>query len=174
MPSRTGGAHQDQTGRGRAGSDATSHTVAGEDSSAALAQTGPILLEALLNCHVVAQLLTTKPLCIPFARRLLLRRSHVALAQRGSYSHQNDDGGKDEMSHRGNSELCGANFVLVASSLSAALYSGMQALLVAAGSRWASARHCALLATEQQLRQGEAVLDAGASKVVKRRAAYWR
>jgi hypothetical protein len=129
----------EQTGRGRAGSDATSHTVTGKDSLAALAQPGPVLLETLLNCHVVAQLVTTKPLCIPFARRLLLRRSHVALAQRGSYFHQNDDGGKDELSHRGNSELCRGQTLcpvrkFPSSAASAALYSGMQVSFVVANS----------------------------------------
>ena len=128
----------EQTGRGRAGSDATSHTVTGKDSLAALAQPGPVLLETLLNCHVVAQLVTTKPLCVPFARRLLLRRSHVALAQGGSHSRQNDGRGKDELSHQGTPSYVGQTLCpgckFPWSAASAALYSGVQVFFLVAKS----------------------------------------
>jgi hypothetical protein len=40
-----------------------------------------VLLQALLNCHVVVQLLSAKPLRIASARSLLLRRAHMALSK---------------------------------------------------------------------------------------------
>lgn len=180
MPWRTGGAHQDQTGRGRAGSNGTSHTVAGEDSLAAIAQPGPVLLETLLNCHIVAQLVTTKPLCIPFARRLLLRRSHVALAQGRSHSRQNDSRGKDELSHQGTLSYVGQTLCYGCkfpwSAASAALYSGMQAFFVVVKSPRASASGCALLRDRATAPPAEAkpcsILVGPIG--VKRPAACWR
>jgi hypothetical protein len=55
--------------------------VALENSLAAFAQSGPVLLQALLNGPVIAQLLTTKALRIPRARLLFLRRAEMTLGQ---------------------------------------------------------------------------------------------
>jgi hypothetical protein len=55
------------------------HAVASKYFLAALAQLRPVLLQALLNRPVVAQLLSAKALCIAAASSLLLRRAHVTL-----------------------------------------------------------------------------------------------
>jgi hypothetical protein len=56
------------------------HPVALKNSLAAFAQTVPVLLEALLNGAVIAQLLATKTLRIPRTGLLLLRRAEMARA----------------------------------------------------------------------------------------------
>lgn len=55
------------------------HAVASKYFLAALAQLSPVLLQALLNGPIVAQLLSAKSLCIAAASSLLLRRAHVPL-----------------------------------------------------------------------------------------------
>jgi len=65
--------------------------MAGKYVLAALAQPCPVLLQALLNRSIVAQLLAAKSLCISSAGLLLLWRAHVALCKRwGSLGQQND------------------------------------------------------------------------------------
>jgi hypothetical protein len=59
-----------------------SHAVAGKYFLAALAQPGPVLLQALLNRSIIAQLLSAKALRISFAGLLLLWRAHVTLCKR--------------------------------------------------------------------------------------------
>jgi hypothetical protein len=56
-----------------------SHAMAGKYFLAALAQSGPVLLQALLNRSIVAQLLSAKALRISCAGPLLLWRAHVTL-----------------------------------------------------------------------------------------------
>jgi hypothetical protein len=56
--------------------------VALKDSLAAFAQPAPLLLQALLNGLVIAQLLAAKALRVPRARLLLLRRAEMALGNR--------------------------------------------------------------------------------------------
>jgi len=56
--------------------------VAGKYFLATLAQLGPVLLQALLNRAVIAQLLPAKSLRIPSAGLLLLWRAHVTLCKR--------------------------------------------------------------------------------------------
>jgi hypothetical protein len=60
----------------------SSHAVAGKYVLAALAQSGPVLLQAPLNCSIIAQLLSAKALRIASAGLLLLRRPHVTLCKR--------------------------------------------------------------------------------------------
>jgi hypothetical protein len=65
--------------------------VAGKHLLAALAQPGPVLLQALLNPAIIAQLLSAKALRIASAGLLLLWRAHVTLCQRWrSLGQQND------------------------------------------------------------------------------------
>jgi hypothetical protein len=56
--------------------------VAGKYFLAALAQLGPVLLKALLNRSIIAQLLSAKALRISSAGLLLLWRAHVTLCKR--------------------------------------------------------------------------------------------
>jgi hypothetical protein len=56
--------------------------MAGKYVLAALAQSGPVLLQAPLNCSIIAQLLSAKALRIASAGLLLLRRPHVTLCKR--------------------------------------------------------------------------------------------
>jgi hypothetical protein len=56
--------------------------VAGKYFLAALAQSGPVLLQALLNRSIIAQLLSAKALRIASAGLLLLWRAHVTLCKR--------------------------------------------------------------------------------------------
>ena len=56
------------------------HSVALEYFLATLAQLRAVLLQTLLNCIVVTQLLPAKSLCIARARLLLLRGAHMALS----------------------------------------------------------------------------------------------
>jgi hypothetical protein len=56
--------------------------VAGKYFLAALAQSGPVLLQALLNRSIIAHLLSAKALRIASAGLLLLWRSHVTLCKR--------------------------------------------------------------------------------------------
>ena len=56
--------------------------MAGKYFLAALAQPGPVLLQALLNRKVISQLLATEALRIASAGLLLLWRAHVPLRQR--------------------------------------------------------------------------------------------
>jgi uncharacterized protein (DUF2345 family) len=56
--------------------------VAGKYFLAALAQSGPVLLQALLNRSIIAQLLSAKALRISSAGLLLLWRAHVTLCKR--------------------------------------------------------------------------------------------
>jgi len=56
--------------------------VAGKYFLAALAQPGPVLLQALLNRSIIAQLLSAKALRITSAGLLLLWRAHVTLCKR--------------------------------------------------------------------------------------------
>jgi hypothetical protein len=56
--------------------------VAGKYFLAALAQSGPVLLQALLNSSIVTQLLSAEALRISSAGLLLLWRAHVTLCKR--------------------------------------------------------------------------------------------
>ena len=56
------------------------HSAALEYFLATLAKLCAVLLQALLNRVVVAQLLPAKSLCVARARLLLLRGAHVALS----------------------------------------------------------------------------------------------
>jgi hypothetical protein len=56
--------------------------VAGKYFLATLAQSGPVLLQALLNRSIIPQLLSAKSLRISSARLLLLWRAHVTLCKR--------------------------------------------------------------------------------------------
>jgi hypothetical protein len=56
--------------------------VALKNSLAAFAQPAPLLLQALLDGPVIAQLVATKALRVPRARLLLLRRAEMALGNR--------------------------------------------------------------------------------------------
>jgi hypothetical protein len=60
----------------------SSHAVARKYFLAALAQSGPVLLQALLNRSIIAQLLSAKALRIASAALLLLWRAHVTLCKR--------------------------------------------------------------------------------------------
>ncbi|MEH2539485.1 uncharacterized protein (DUF2345 family) [Bradyrhizobium sp. AZCC 1577] len=53
--------------------------MAGKYFLAALAQSGPVLLQALLNRSIIAQLLSGKALRISSTGLLLLWRAHVTL-----------------------------------------------------------------------------------------------
>jgi len=65
--------------------------VAGKYLLAALAQPSPVLLQALLNRVIIAQLLSAKALSISSAGLLLLWRAHVTLCKsERSFGHQND------------------------------------------------------------------------------------
>jgi hypothetical protein len=59
-----------------------SHAVASKYLLAALAQLGLVLLQALLNRSIIAQLLSAKALRISTAGLLLLWRAHVTLCKR--------------------------------------------------------------------------------------------
>ena len=59
-----------------------SHAVAGKYLLAVLAQLGPVLLQALLDRSIIAQLLSAKALRISSAGLLLLWRAHVTLCNR--------------------------------------------------------------------------------------------
>jgi hypothetical protein len=66
--------------------------VAGKYLLAALAQPRPVLLQALLNRAIIAQLLSAKALRISSAGLLLLWRAHVTLCKgRRNLSQQNDE-----------------------------------------------------------------------------------
>jgi hypothetical protein len=56
--------------------------VAGKYFLAALAQSGPILLQALLDRSIIAQLLSAEALRIASAGLLFLWRAHVTLRKR--------------------------------------------------------------------------------------------
>jgi hypothetical protein len=56
--------------------------VAGKYVLAALAEPSPVLLQALLNPSIIAQLLSAKALRISSAGLLLLWRAHVTLCKR--------------------------------------------------------------------------------------------
>jgi hypothetical protein len=56
--------------------------VAGKYLLAVLAQLGPVLLQALLDRSIIAQLLSAKALRISSAGLLLLWRAHVTLCNR--------------------------------------------------------------------------------------------
>jgi hypothetical protein len=56
--------------------------VAGKYFLTVLAQSGPVLLQALLNRSIIAQLLSAKALRISSAGLLLLWRAHVTLCKR--------------------------------------------------------------------------------------------
>jgi hypothetical protein len=58
-----------------------SHAVAGKYLLAALAESGPVLLQALLNRSIIAQLLSAKALRISPAGLLLLWRARVTLCK---------------------------------------------------------------------------------------------
>src|SRR3954451_16042015 len=75
------------------------HPVALENSCAAFAQSASMLLQALLNGPVVAQLLATKALRIPRARLLLLRRAEMALGQGNRASGYQEEGGENDRTH---------------------------------------------------------------------------
>jgi len=55
--------------------------VAGKHLLAVLAQPGPVLLQALLNRSIIAQLLSAKALRISSAGLLLLWRAHMTLCK---------------------------------------------------------------------------------------------
>jgi hypothetical protein len=89
------------------------HAVTSKYFLAALAQLRPVLLQALLNCPIVAQLLSAKALCIAAASLLLLRRAHVTLCERqrspgqeNNYKGQNESHGELLGSQDGNVFLC--------------------------------------------------------------------
>jgi len=68
-----------------------SHSVAGENSLAALTKPCPVLLKASLNRSIISQLMPTETRCVPSARCLLLRHTHVALREaRRDGLHQTD------------------------------------------------------------------------------------
>jgi len=56
--------------------------VAGKHFLAAIAQPGPVLLQALLNRSIITQLLSAKALRISSAGLLFLWRTHVTLCKR--------------------------------------------------------------------------------------------
>jgi len=56
--------------------------VAGKYFLAAIAQSGPVLLQALLNRSIIAQLLSAEALRISSAGLLLLWRAHAVLCKR--------------------------------------------------------------------------------------------
>jgi len=60
----------------------TLHAVASKHFLTAFAQSGPVLLQALLNRIVICQLLAAEALCISPAGLLLLWRAHVTLRKR--------------------------------------------------------------------------------------------
>jgi hypothetical protein len=60
----------------------TSHNVAGKYFLTAFAQCGPVLLQALLDRSIIAQLLTAKALRISPAGLLFLWPAHVTLCKR--------------------------------------------------------------------------------------------
>jgi len=65
--------------------------MAGKYFLAAFTQPLPVLLQALLNREVIAQLGPTKPLRISTAGLLLLRRAHVSLREgQRSLSYEDD------------------------------------------------------------------------------------
>jgi hypothetical protein len=70
-----------------------------ENSSATVAQPARMLLQALLNGPVIAQLLAAKALRVPRARLLLLRRAEMALGKRKRGSSQQDYSGENDETH---------------------------------------------------------------------------
>ena len=66
----------------RADEKGASHAVAGKYFLAAFAHFGPVLLQALLNRSIVAQLLSAKTLRTACADLLLLLRALVTLRKR--------------------------------------------------------------------------------------------
>jgi hypothetical protein len=73
--------------------------VALKNSLAAFAQPAPLLLQALLNGPVIAQLVPTKPLRVPLASLLLLWRPHMALRKRKRATSEQDDSGENDRAH---------------------------------------------------------------------------
>jgi hypothetical protein len=73
--------------------------VTGKYFLAALAQSGPVLHQALLNCPIVAELLSAKSLGISSAGLLLLRGPHVTLGKRHRGFSQQKCYNKDNKAH---------------------------------------------------------------------------
>ena len=87
---RRGGAEQRPDG-GLKSRRQASHAVASKYFLAALTQLGPVLLQALLDRSIIAQLLSAKALRISSAGLLLLWRAHVTLRKRHrKFSQRND------------------------------------------------------------------------------------
>jgi hypothetical protein len=66
---------------------------------AALAQSGPVLHQALLNCSIIAELLSAKSLGISSAGLLLLWGSHVTLGKGHRGFSQQECYNKDNEAH---------------------------------------------------------------------------
>ena len=85
--------------------------MAGKYFLAALAQSGPVLLQALLNRSIIAQLLSAKALRISSAGLLLLWRAHVTLGKRlrsfsqQKYQNQDHEAHNDLLMLTGNKTL---------------------------------------------------------------------
>ena len=73
--------------------------MAGKYFLTVLAQFGPVLLQALLNRSIIAQLLSAKALRISSAGLLLLWRSLVILCKRQRSLGQQNDEGEDNRAH---------------------------------------------------------------------------
>jgi hypothetical protein len=73
--------------------------VTGKYFLAALAQPGPVLHQALLNCSIIAELLSAKSLGISSAGLLLLRGPHVTLGKRHRGFSQQKCYNKDNEAH---------------------------------------------------------------------------
>jgi hypothetical protein len=86
------------------------HPVALKNSLAAFAQTVPVLLEALLNGAVIAQLLATKTLRIPRTGLLLLRRAEMALGHGKRASGKQEGRGEKDWAHERTSVVAAPTF----------------------------------------------------------------
>ncbi|MBR1266492.1 hypothetical protein JQ629_03120 [Bradyrhizobium sp. AUGA SZCCT0222] len=73
-----------------------SHAAAGKDLLAARAQLGPVLLQALLNRSIIAQLRPAKALRIPCAGLLFLWRTLLTLRKRQRSLRQQNDQNQDD------------------------------------------------------------------------------
>jgi hypothetical protein len=86
------------------------HPVALKNSLAAFAQSVPVLLQALLNGAVIAQLLATKTLRIPRTGLLLLRRAEMALGHGKRASGQQEGRGEKDWAHERTSVVAAPTF----------------------------------------------------------------
>jgi hypothetical protein len=76
-----------------------SHSVAGENSLAALAKPRPVLLKASLNRSIIPQFMPAKATCVPPACCLLLRRAHMVLREAWQGSLHQTDRDEDNVPH---------------------------------------------------------------------------